>query len=616
MIRIGLTFILTLFSITFSFSQQLIINEVSQGTNSGEYVEFVVIGNQICTLPVPSIDLRKVIIDDNNGYFAPGSGTGIAAGAVRFADNIFWSAIPQGTYIVIYNEADRNSAIPPDDISLTDGNCRLIIPASSTLLEVTNVNSPSTLTNLYPPNTNWVAGASWAPLAMSNSNDSFQIPNLQVNGTPLHAVSWGNNTNGSIVYFNGSSANKVYSFTNTISNDWNIQSNWQAGNVGVNETPGMANNPENDLWIGSMNPQCGVTPQLTLNAITQNETCSGLCNGEASVSVINGVSNYSYLWSNGSTQSSITNLCEGNYSLTVTSNDICPIISTISVTIQSGIVLNQVIINTVSDLAVTDNPVQLISNQNSGTWTSNCNTCLSSNGVFDPSISDEGSFEVCYELGSGQCSSVSCITINVLNPCSPQSTNGSNQICPGDSVLIFNNWETEIGNYSNSYLGLNGCDSVHTIQLTFFEVNDIVEYKSICNEDSINFNGEWIYEPGVYSTLIQNVNGCNYKNSLNLIEENCVNEPFLVFIPNAFNPDGGKINNEFKIVITGGKLLDGFIINRWGEIIYSFSEEQQSWNGTNSKGEISPDGIYTYVVNCISDSLEEKKYTGFVTLIK
>jgi hypothetical protein len=67
------------------FAQQLIINEISQGTGSSEYVEFVVIGTPTCVTPVPSLDLRKVIIDDNNGYFAPGSGTGIAGGAVRFA---------------------------------------------------------------------------------------------------------------------------------------------------------------------------------------------------------------------------------------------------------------------------------------------------------------------------------------------------------------------------------------------------------------------------------------------------------------------------------------------------------------------------------------------------
>ena len=46
---------------------QLILNEISQGASgSKEYVEFVVVGNATCSTPVPCIDLRGVVFDDNN----------------------------------------------------------------------------------------------------------------------------------------------------------------------------------------------------------------------------------------------------------------------------------------------------------------------------------------------------------------------------------------------------------------------------------------------------------------------------------------------------------------------------------------------------------------------
>jgi hypothetical protein len=211
-------------------AQQLIINEVSQGTGSSEYVEFVVIGTPTCVTPVPSLDLRKVIIDDNNGYFATGSGTGIAGGAVRFANISFWQSIPQGTYIVIYNDASPNTSLPADDNTMADGNCRLVIPSSSMLLEKTTV-SPTTTNQAYPPDANWTTGGSWSPLAMSNSDDSFQVPNIPSTGVPFHSVSWGNNTNNAIVYFAGSAAGKVFSFTNTTSNDWNLVANWTSADV-------------------------------------------------------------------------------------------------------------------------------------------------------------------------------------------------------------------------------------------------------------------------------------------------------------------------------------------------------------------------------------------------
>ena len=122
-------------------AQQLYINEISQGTSGAkEYVEFLVVGNATCQTPVPTIDLRGVVIDDNNGLFATGSGTGIAAGAVRFANNVFWSAIPQGTLIVVYNNSDINPLLPPNDASMTDNNCRLVLPANSPLLEGQSVS--------------------------------------------------------------------------------------------------------------------------------------------------------------------------------------------------------------------------------------------------------------------------------------------------------------------------------------------------------------------------------------------------------------------------------------------------------------------------------------------
>ena len=131
MLKLG-SLVVSFFLITFVHSQQLIINEVSQGSGNGEYVELLVVGTLSCQTPAQCMDLRGFIIDDNNGYFASGNGTGIASGALRFANNPIWSCILPGTLIVVYNDADRNTAIPPDDISTNDGNCRLIIPASST----------------------------------------------------------------------------------------------------------------------------------------------------------------------------------------------------------------------------------------------------------------------------------------------------------------------------------------------------------------------------------------------------------------------------------------------------------------------------------------------------
>lgn len=78
------------------------------------------------------------------------------------------------------------------------------------------------------------------------------------------------------------------------------------------------------------NSQCTATGEITLVEdyqvftidITQTDvSCNGGSNGSASASVTGGTAPYSYLWSNGATNSSVFGLSAGNYSLTVTDNN-------------------------------------------------------------------------------------------------------------------------------------------------------------------------------------------------------------------------------------------------------------------------------------------------------
>jgi len=138
-----LTFLLTLEA----NAQTLIMNEVSNGaTGNQEYVEFVVASTSVtydCNSPTPPcIDIRGWIFDDNSGYHG---NDGIAAGAVRFSQDPLWSCVPLGTIILLYNGADRNSAIPADDISMADNNCTIIAPINNTSLFESNATTPGAI---------------------------------------------------------------------------------------------------------------------------------------------------------------------------------------------------------------------------------------------------------------------------------------------------------------------------------------------------------------------------------------------------------------------------------------------------------------------------------------
>ncbi len=685
-----LLFFSFLWAYSSSISQQLIINEVSQGPGSSEYVEFVVIGNPTCTTPVPSLDLRKVIIDDNNGYFAPGSGTGIATGALRFADIPFWQSVPQGTYIVIYNEASPNTVLPPNDLSLTDGNCRLIIPGSSTLLESTTV-SPTTTNSAYPPNGSWVAGGSWSQVAMANGGDSFQVPTIPSTGIPFHSVSWGNNTTNTIIYFSGSAAGKVFSFTNNTSNSWNTQANWTSGTVGVDETPGAPNNAANDAWIATMNPQCSVNPGLTLTLTPTNETCVNACNGSITSTVNNGQAPYTYLWSNGSTSSTLSNLCPGNYSLTVTTATGCVVNQSISIaagqaspiltlnpinescanacdgsittsltngqapnsyvwsngstsstlsnlcpgtyscvlTTASGrsttqsttIVAGQAVANAsiqpAGPFTDTDVAQQISATNGGGTWTSTCGTCLSSTGLFNPQIAGVGTWQVCYALGTGACADQQCISIVVTSGCTPQIVTDNLSICSGDSVLLFGSYESSAGTYSQVFVDVNGCDSTQVFQLSMYPANDVSENIQLCEFDSVFVFSQWVYGSQTLTQVEQTTDGCSYLHTVNVVMENCIVEPDVIFIPNVITANNDNLNDTFAIVVQGGIVEEGFIVNRWGNIIAEFSENQLTWDGTDMKSGLPvQDGVYTYIIYFKPANDVREMYQGFVTVVR
>jgi hypothetical protein len=84
----------------------VVINEISQGSASKEYVELVVTGT-----PGTTIDLRGWIIDDNSGIFSAGYGTqlGIAPGHIKFSDICTWEKVPVGSIILLYNATIQKS---------------------------------------------------------------------------------------------------------------------------------------------------------------------------------------------------------------------------------------------------------------------------------------------------------------------------------------------------------------------------------------------------------------------------------------------------------------------------------------------------------------------------
>jgi gliding motility-associated-like protein len=98
-------------------------------------------------------------------------------------------------------------------------------------------------------------------------------------------------------------------------------------------------------------------------------------------------------------------------------------------------------------------------------------------------------------------------------------------------------------------------------------------------------------------------------------------EPFVIYAPNTFTPDGNEFNNEFNPVYA----VETFevynwelrIFNRWGELIYVSTDPAFGWDGSYN-GKLVQEGTYTWVLRYVScentDGWQEKR--GSVTLLK
>ncbi len=97
-----------------------------------------------------------------------------------------------------------------------------------------------------------------------------------------------------------------------------------------------------------------------------------------------------------------------------------------------------------------------------------------------------------------------------------------------------------------------------------------------------------------------------------------VDDPFTLYIPSAFSPNGDGINDKFTFKMSGISKMYMEIYNRWGEIVYSSSNPYDGWNGNHyNSGKALPSGVYTYVfIGTVKDGAKEHVSKGHVTLLR
>jgi len=96
-----------------------------------------------------------------------------------------------------------------------------------------------------------------------------------------------------------------------------------------------------------------------------------------------------------------------------------------------------------------------------------------------------------------------------------------------------------------------------------------------------------------------------------------VKPEILIYIPNAFSPDGKgtDANETFRPIVSNSTDYSVQVFNRWGQKMWESDDTEESWDG-NSNGAMCMPDVYLYVVKVRNEDGKEYEFTGTVTLLR
>lgn len=342
-----------------------------------------------------------------------------------------------------------------------------------------------------------------------------------------------------------------------------------------------------------------------LQASITADGCFGDSIGMIQTSLVGGLSSgMAYLWSNGSTMTSLTGLVSGNYGLTVTSLGGCSQVLNFLVGTECDLLGDTVYINVPVGQSASACPIIALggvitsvtnlqcSPIGNGTFTNNNSACITYNGT--QVGQDTICLEVCDDFGG-------CVV--VLYIVNVTMSGGVPPVAVSDTVFLAGSDRVNVLVLSNDTL--NGLlDTIYVVVGPRFGVTQVLSNGTIVY---LNPNDSCGVDSFVYA--ICNNFGCDTAT----VVVNVACEKVMVF--NAISPDGNGENDTF--VVEGIELYpenEVFIYNRWGNLVYKKKAYGNDWRGTFD-GSPLPDGTYFYVIE-LNDSANSLPISGYLEIVR
>jgi gliding motility-associated-like protein len=252
-----------------------------------------------------------------------------------------------------------------------------------------------------------------------------------------------------------------------------------------------------DTFLINTNPS-----NIDPNAVVNDASCNGLCDGTINLSPSNGLAPYSLLWNDADTSRNRTGLCAGNYTVTITGADNCD--TTISLTVGEPAAISAAI-NTTNDTCAAGLGGARVSSVSNGTppftynWPSSGTSVGDSvnsltTGNYDLTITDNGGCQAIIPFTIGNVATfsvgldstdVSCsggndgtITSNLSGGVPPFNYSWTGGLSGPNPINV------SAGTYSVTVTDGNGCGAVASVtvnQPVPLQLVNLITYPENCN---------------------------------------------------------------------------------------------------------------------------------------
>ncbi len=154
------------------------------------------------------------------------------------------------------------------------------------------------------------------------------------------------------------------------------------------------------------------------------------------------------------------------------------------------------------------------------------------------------------------------------------------------------------------------CLSVHPV------LNALPGMEKYQWQDGTNGLSYKAIDPGTFWVKVKDKNGCYGSDTVTINKRGDL-YPSMLFMPNAFTPDGNGINDLYPLnkFPKMGSLYNVKLYNRWGEKLVELTTPDVNWDG-NVNGVAAPEGAYVYLATWIGCDNVRRTIRGSFHLLR